>query len=52
MNSALVTRCSQGGLEDGIVQAFSNKGIYAFATARNVSSLPHIQFIYNKDTQK
>ncbi|PVH74000.1 NAD(P)-binding protein [Cadophora sp. DSE1049] len=43
MISALVTGCSQGGLGDGIVQAFHKKGIHVFATARNLSSLSHLQ---------
>jgi 1-acylglycerone phosphate reductase len=39
--SVLITGCSTGGIGASIAKSFQNRGYLVFATARNLSKLPH-----------
>lgn len=43
MKSVLITGCSEGGIGSSLAEAFLERGLHVFATARDVSKMSHLK---------
>lgn len=47
MKYVLITGCSDGGIGSALAQAFHDKGLYVFATARDISKMQNLRDLAN-----